>query len=158
MLVGTFGVYGGRWSGGYEDARVIGRSAIGCQKSKLPKSNHVGTVDGSPQGAAARAASAGAGPRTAPAPTRASRPSASSDRRNGRAARKPNCLPQPPDRRCKEVPTECSFVDGAGWVVRGKDAGRVRMRSYTGATEDAASRRPARSGDTTLISSEPLCP
>src|SRR3954447_11550543 len=99
MLVGTFGVYGGRWSGGYEDARVIGRSAIGCQKSKLPKSNQVGTVEGSPQGAAARAASAGEGPRTAPAPARARRPSASSDRTNGRAARKPNCLAQPPDRR-----------------------------------------------------------
>src|SRR3954469_15898665 len=101
MLVGTFGVYGGRWSGGYEDARMIGRSAIGCQKSKLPKSNQVGAVDGSPQGAAPRAASAGAGPRTAPAPARASTASASSERRNGRAARKPNCLAQPADRPCK---------------------------------------------------------
>jgi hypothetical protein len=34
------------------------------------------------------------------------------------------------------------------WAVRGKDAGSARIRSDTGATEDAASRRPARPGDT----------
>jgi uncharacterized protein (DUF58 family) len=40
------------------------------------------------------------------------------------------------------------LVAGARWVVRGKDAGSGRIRSDTAATEDAASRRPARSGGT----------
>ena len=30
-----------------------------------------------------------------------------------------------------------SLVAGVRWSFRGKDAGSVRMRSYTGATEDA---------------------
>jgi hypothetical protein len=30
-----------------------------------------------------------------------------------------------------------SLVVGVRWSFRGKDAGSVRMRSYTGATEDA---------------------
>jgi hypothetical protein len=37
------------------------------------------------------------------------------------------------------------------WAVRGKDAGSVRIRRHTGATEDAASRRPARPGGTGFI-------
>ncbi len=43
-----------------------------------------------------------------------------------------------------------SFVVGVRWSFRGKDAGSVRMRSDTGATEDAASGRAARPGGTTL--------
>src|SRR5262245_57782440 len=42
------------------------------------------------------------------------------------------------------------FAAGVRWSVRGKDAGRVHMR-HMGATEDAASRRPARPGDSRLI-------
>jgi hypothetical protein len=49
-----------------------------------------------------------------------------------------------------------SLVVGVRCSFRGKDAGSVRMRSYTGATEDAASRRPARPGGTRLIVLEPL--
>jgi glycosyltransferase involved in cell wall biosynthesis len=49
-------------------------------------------------------------------------------------------------RLCKPRPRRF-LVAGARWVVRGKDAGSVRIRD-TDATEDAASRRPARSGGT----------
>ena len=48
-----------------------------------------------------------------------------------------------------------ALVVGVRWSFRGKDAGSVRMRSYTGATEDAASGRAARPGDTDAISSNP---
>jgi hypothetical protein len=43
-----------------------------------------------------------------------------------------------------------SLVVGVRWSFRGKDAGSVRIRSDTGATEDAASGRAARPGGTAL--------
>ena len=43
------------------------------------------------------------------------------------------------------------LVVGVCCSFRGKDAGSVRMRSYTGATEDAASGRAARPGGTALF-------
>jgi glycosyltransferase involved in cell wall biosynthesis len=49
-------------------------------------------------------------------------------------------------RLCKPRPRRL-LVAGARWVVRCKDAGSVRIRD-TDATEDAAARRPARSGGT----------
>jgi hypothetical protein len=46
------------------------------------------------------------------------------------------------------------FVAGVRWTFRGKDAGSVDSGSI-GATEDAASGRPARPGGTTCISPNP---
>jgi predicted enzyme related to lactoylglutathione lyase len=43
------------------------------------------------------------------------------------------------------------LVAGVRWVGRGKDAGSARIRSDTGTTEDAASRRAARPGGSAPI-------
>jgi hypothetical protein len=43
------------------------------------------------------------------------------------------------------------FVAGVRWASCCKDAGSARIRSDTGATEDAAARRSARPGGTTNI-------
>ena len=51
-----------------------------------------------------------------------------------------------------------SLVAGVRWSFRGKDAGSLRMRSHTGATEDAASGRAARPGGTAVISPSPPWP
>src|SRR5262245_3009201 len=48
-------------------------------------------------------------------------------------------------------PGGTSLVAGVRWSFRGKDAGSVRMRSYTGATEDAASGRAARPSGSALF-------
>jgi hypothetical protein len=44
-----------------------------------------------------------------------------------------------------------SLVAGVRWSFRGKDAGSLRIRSDTGATEDAASGRAAPPGDAALF-------
>src|SRR5207237_9753934 len=59
-----------------------------------------------------------------------------------------------------EVLTECRFVDRVRWALRGKAAGSVDSPTI-GATENAASRRPARPDDSRLHSvraSESRCP